>query len=271
VVFATLLATYLCTSPNSGIPKYNLAQSLLEPQPLDPQHLYLSVYPPPENFYRVEAKPAPVGQVVRIGSTSMWAGLRFVNGYSPIRPAGVAREFASAIHGDVDPDLAQWFLQHQAGENGLLERIGIDGIIVAREFNFTPQPAAEWELATEADEGRVFYRRGQPIPIVRSVNFFGKNSIAKITDIVAGRNWISASVVAPDGGRPALIAGSRPFCPGYRALIDRRNLAVFSERSLIPLIDVPPGTHGRLTLYYRPDWMIYGSALAITSAAVWFI
>jgi hypothetical protein len=126
-------------------------------------------------------------------------------------------------------------------------------------------------LATEADEGRVFHRRGQPIPMVRSVNFFGKNSIAKITDIAAGRNWVSASVVAPDGDRPALIAVSRPFFPGYRAVIDRRHLAVFSERNLIPLIDVPPGTHGRLTLYYRPDWLIYGSALAITSAAVWFI
>jgi hypothetical protein len=271
VVFATLLATYICIPPNSGVPKYNLAQSLLEPQPLDPHRLYLSVYPTPATFYRVEAKPGPVGKIVRLGSTSMWAGLRFVNGYSPIRPAGVAREFASAIHGEVDPDLAQWFLQHQAGENGLLERIGIDGIIVAREFNFTPQPAAEWELATEADEGRVFHRRGQPIPMVRSVNFSGKNSIAKITDIVAGRNCVSASVVAPDGDRPALIAVSRPFFPGYRALIDRRNLAVFSERNLIPLIEVPPGTHGRLTLYYRPNWMIYGSALAITSAAVWFI
>ena len=271
VVFATLLATYICIPPNSGVPKYNLAQSLLEPQPLDPHRLYLSVYPTPATFYRVEAKPGPVGKIVRLGSTSMWAGLRFVNGYSPIRPAGVAREFASAIHGEVDPDLAQWFLQHQADENGLLERIGIDGIIVAREFNFTPQPAAEWELATEADEGRVFHRRGQPIPMVRSVNFSGKNSIAKITDIVAGRNCVSASVVAPDGDRPALIAVSRPFFPGYRALIDRRNLAVFSERNLIPLIEVPPGTHGRLTLYYRPNWMIYGSALAITSAAVWFI
>src|SRR5438552_15346929 len=232
VVFAALLATYICIPPNSGVPKYNLAQSLLEPQPLDPHRLYLSVYPTPATFYRVEAKPGPVGQVVRLGSTSMWAGLRFVNGYSPIRPAGVAREFASAIHGEVDPDLAQWFLQHQAGENGLLERIGVDGIIVAREFNFTPQPAADWELATEADEGRVFHRRGQPIPMVRSVNFSGKNSIAKITDIVAGRNCVSASVVAPDGDRPALIAVSRPFFPGYRAQIDRRNLAVCSERSL---------------------------------------
>lgn len=269
VVFAALLATYIYIPPNSGVPKYNLAQSLLEPQPLDPHRLYLSVYPPPENFYRVEAKPGPVGQIVRLGSTSMWTGLRFVNGYSPIRPAGVAREFASAIHGEVDPDLAHWLLQHQAGESGLLQRIGIDGIIVAREFDFTPQPAAEWELATEADEGRVFHRRGQAMPMVRSVNFSGKNSIAKITDIVSGRNWVSAAVVAPDGDRPALIAVSRPFFPGYRALINRRNLAVFSERNLIPLIDVPPGTRGRLTLYYRPDWLIYGSALAITSAAIW--
>ena len=271
VVFAALLATYLCLPPNSGVPKYNLAQSLLEPQPLDPQRLYLSVYPPPENFYRMDAKPAPVGQIVRPGSTSMWAGLRFVNGYSPIRPAGVAREFASAIHGEVDPDLAKWLLQREAGGNGLLERIGIDGIIVAREFDFIPQPAAEWKLATENDEGRVFHRRGQAMPVVRSVNFSGKNSIAKITNIVTGRNWVSASVAAPDGDGPALIAFSRPFFPGYRARIDGRNLPAFSERNLIPLVEVPPGMRGRLTLYYRPNWLIYGSALAVASAAVWLI
>src|SRR5437588_4941165 len=121
VVLGALFATYICIPPNSGVPKYNLAQSLLEPQPLDPQRLYLSVYPPPEKFYRAEEKPSPVGQVIRLGSTSMWAGLRFVNGYSPIRPAGVAREFASAIHGEVDPDLAQWLLQYVTGENELLE------------------------------------------------------------------------------------------------------------------------------------------------------
>src|SRR6266568_3678840 len=157
------------------------------------------------------------------------------------------------------------------GQNGLLQRIGIDGIIVAREFDFIPRPEAEWELIAEADEGRVFHRRGKAMPMVRSVNFFGKNSIAKITDIVAGRDWVSASVAAPDGDRPSLIAVSRPFFPGYRARIGGRNLAVFSERNLIPLVEIPPGMHGRLTLYYRPDWLIYGSALAITSAAVWLI
>ena len=271
ITFIALLATYLCIPTNCGVPKYNLAQSLLESYPLDPRRLYLSVYLSPATVYRTETKPAPVGQTVRPGSTSMWAGLRFVNGYSPIRPAGVAREMASAIHGDVDPSLAESLLQHQANENGLLERLGIDGIIVAREFNFTPQPGSEWQLVTENDEGRVFHRQGEPIRVVRSVNFFGQNSIARITDIDARRNYVSAFVDVPAGEHPALIAFSRPFFPGYRARINGRSLPVFSERNLTPLVEVPGGTQGRLTLYYRPDWLIYGGTIAITSATIWIL
>ena len=56
---------------------------------------------------------------------------------------------ASAIHGEVDPNLAEWLLQHQANEDGLLQRIGIDGIVVAKEFNFAPQPVSQWQLVTE--------------------------------------------------------------------------------------------------------------------------
>jgi hypothetical protein len=271
ITFIALLATYLCIPPNSGVPKYNLAQSLLEPHPLDPERLYLSVYPPPERLYRTETKPAPIGQTIRPGSTSMWAGLRFVNGYSPIRPAGVARELASAIHGEVDANLAEWLLQHQAGENGSLQRIGIDGIVVAAELNFVPQPASQWQLVTENDEGRVFHRQGKPIPFVRSVNFFGKNSIAKITDIASRRNSVSALVDVPVGELPALIAFSRPSFPGYRAQINGKNLAVFSDRTLIPLVEVPAGMRGYLTLYYRPNWLIYGGAIAIASGVIWII
>jgi len=271
ITFIALLTSYFCIPTNCGVPKYNLAQSLLESYPLDPERLYLSVYPPPEKLYRTETKPAPIGQIVRPGSTSMWAGLRFVNGYSPIRPAGVARELASAIHGEVDPSLAEWLLQHQANANGLLQRIGIDGIVVAREFSFAPQPVSEWQIVTENDEGRVFHRQGEPIQVVRSVNFFGQNSIASITDIDAGRNFVSVSVDVPAGQHPALVAFSRPFFPGYRARINGRSLPVSSERNLIPLVEVPGGTQGRLTLYYRPDWLIYGGAIAIGSAGVWIV
>ncbi|PYI82736.1 MAG: hypothetical protein DMF09_13785, partial [Verrucomicrobia bacterium] len=77
MTFLALLATYLCIAPNGGVPKYNFSQELLKPSPLDPQRLYLSIYPWAELNYRVEKKPQPVGQIVRPGSTSMWAGLHF--------------------------------------------------------------------------------------------------------------------------------------------------------------------------------------------------
>src|SRR6185503_2608167 len=90
ITFCAFLATYLYVPTNCGVPRYNFSQRLLKPAPLDPQRLYLSVYPWAELTYCTSNKPEPVGQTLRPGSTSMWAGLRFINGYSPIRPAGVA-------------------------------------------------------------------------------------------------------------------------------------------------------------------------------------
>ena len=77
----------------------------------------------------------PVGQTLRPGSTSMWAGLRFINGYSPIRAAGVAREFATSIHGEINPDVGSHLLNHQAGRDGELALMGVDGIVVAQEVD----------------------------------------------------------------------------------------------------------------------------------------
>ncbi len=120
ITFLAFLATYLCIPPNGEVPKFNLSQELLKPWPLDPARLYLSIYPWAEQIYRIQAKPQPVGQILRLGSTSMWAGLRFINGYSPIRPAGVAREFHTAIHGEIDPAVGDYLLNYQAGPDGEL-------------------------------------------------------------------------------------------------------------------------------------------------------
>ncbi len=271
ITFAALLATYLSLPTNCGVPKFNLAQSLLQSAPLDPQRLYLSVYPPPEIDYRTEAKPNPIGQTVRPGSTSIWAGLRFVNGYSPIRPAGAAREFASSIHGEIDPSLAEWLLAHEGQSDGLLARIGIDGIIVAREFNFRPQPVGEWNLVSSDDEGRVFHRRTGPLARVRSMNFGGQNARAGISHIVESRNSVSATIKVPGGANPALIAFSRPFFPGYKARLDGKPLPVSSIRNLYPMVEVPAGSEGTLRLYYRPTCLIYGAALALLSAFIYAI
>ena len=85
-----------------------------------------------ELTYCVSNKPQPVGEVLRPGSTPMWGGLHFINGYSPIRPAGVAREFTTSIHGEINPDVGSYLLNHQAGTDGELALLGVDGIVVAR-------------------------------------------------------------------------------------------------------------------------------------------
>jgi hypothetical protein len=262
VTFVILLTTYLCIPPNCGVPKYSLSQQLLNPAPLDPHRLYLSVYPPPETYYRLEDKPQPIGQVVRPGSTSMFAKLRFINGYSPIRPAGVARAFNAYIHGEIDSFTADYLLKKESGPNGLLAQIGVDGIVVAREMNIDPQPASEWQVVFSNDEGRVFDRRNAPISIVRSDS-------ARIANIVSVRNRVEADIDVASGDRPARVLFSRPFFRGYRAWIGDRALGVESVDGLIPTVIVPAGTVGHLKLEYRPAWLTLGAAATLISAAIW--
>jgi len=267
ITFASLLATYLCISPNCGVPKYNLVQELTKPGPLDQERLYLSVYPAPEFTYRVEKKPEPFGTTLRVGSTSMWGGIHLLNGYSPIRPSGVAREFDFAIHGEIRPDLGRSLLENEGGPDGKLARLGVDGIIVANEFDWEPQPGDEWELSLATEEGRVFHRRAGTLARVRSVNAIDSRpnehfASADVSRIVNGRNRLLADVTVPPNGASALLTISRPFFNGYRAKIGEVPLKIDSYRGLMPVIEIPAGMSGRLTLIYRPWWLIYGGAIS---------
>ena len=273
VTFAALLGTYLWIPPNCGVPKYNLAPELTHAAPLDSQRLYLSIYPPPEHTYRVEEHPTPLGATVRPGSTSMFGGVRFINGYSPIRPAGVAREFAVAIHGEIDPSVADLTLYSQSGRDGLLALLGVDGIIVASEIPTNPYPESEWELSTTTDEGRDFHRRSGPLARIRSLTALDSRpneqfAEAEVSAIADGRNRLEANVTVAAGDRPGLLAISRPFFNGYRARVDGRDLSVTSYRDLIPLIELPAGTKGRMTIVYRPWWLVAGCAIAAASMLI---
>jgi uncharacterized membrane protein YuzA (DUF378 family) len=267
ITFCAFLATYLCVPTNFGVPRYNFSQELLKPAPLDPQRLYLSVYPWAELTYCIANKPQPVGETLRPGSTSMWAGLRFINGYSPIRAAGVAREFATSIHGEINPDVGTYLLNHQAGRSGELELMGVDGIVVAREVDIAPQPRTEWDLVVSTDEGNVFQRRSAPFPRVRSVTSIDSRPneqfvLATISRINDSRNFVTADIDVPPGDGSALLTFSRPYFRGYKARIGDQKLAITSYRGLFSILEVPAGTHGRLTVAYRPAWLLWGGGVA---------
>ncbi|HEY5766254.1 MAG TPA: hypothetical protein VIS53_00315 [Candidatus Udaeobacter sp.] len=267
ITFCAFLATYLCLPTNTGVPRYNFSQELLKPSPLDPQRLYLSVYPWAELTYCIANKPEPVGQTLRPGSTSMWAGLRFINGYSPIRAAGVAREFETSIHGEINPDVGSHLLNKQAGSDGQLALVGVDGIVVAREVDMAPQPSSEWERVVSTEEGNVFHRRSAPFSRVRSVISIDSRPneefvLATISRINDSRNFVQADIDVPAGGRSALLTFSRPYFRGYKARIGDQKLAITSYRGLFPILEVPAGTHGRLTVAYRPAWLLWGGGMA---------
>jgi hypothetical protein len=273
VTFSALLVTYLFIPTNCGVPKYNFTQDLLKPAPLDPGRLYLSIYPWAELTYCVSSKPQPVGQVLRPGSTSMWAALHFINGYSPIRAAGVAREFTTTIHGEINPDVGTYLLGQQAGKDGELALLGVDGIVVARELDLTPQSSSEWGLVVSTDEGRVFHRRGAPFARVRSITSIDSRPneqfvSATISQINDSRNRVEADVEVPNGDRSALLTFSRPFFRGYKARLGNQKLAVTSYRGLFPIVEIPSGAHGRLILAYRPYWLTWGSSAALICALV---
>ena len=273
ITFLAFLTTYYFMPTNCGVPTYNFSQELLKPAPLDRARLYLSIYPWAELTYCVANKPEPVGQTLRPGSTSMWAGLRFINGYSPVRPAGVAREFATSIHGEINPKVGSYLLNSQAGKDGELALLGVDGIVVARELDITPQPSSEWEQIVSTDEGRIFHRRGAPLARVRSVasidsrpnEQFVASTISQIDD---SRNRVEVDVDVPNGDRSALLTFSRPYFRGYQARLGDQTLAVTSYRGLFPVIEIPAGTYGRLTLAYRPNWLIWGRAATIACALI---
>ncbi|MFL6465101.1 MAG: hypothetical protein ACJ73N_11920, partial [Bryobacteraceae bacterium] len=273
IVLAVLLATYWCIPPNCGVPKYHLAQELTSSAPLDPARLYLSVYPWAEETYRMEKHPGPVGQLVRPGSTSMWAGLRFINGYSPILAAGAARAFSFSIHGEIDPAMAQYLIYEQAGKAGVLEELGVDGIIVAQMVADNP-PQSDWDLVFSNDEARVFHRHGPALALVRSVTWidsladreFAPATVSQIRD---RRNSLTADVDVPATGNAALLTVSKPFFRGYEAWLNNKPLKVTSYRGLIPVVEVPAGSKGLLVLSYRPWWLLYGGSFALACLMLW--
>jgi hypothetical protein len=271
VSFGALLATYFCIPANCGVPKYNLSQELLDPAPLDPHRLYLSIYPPAESTYRVEKKSGPIGQIIRPGSTSMWAALHFINGYSPIIAGGVAREFDFRIHGEINPTDAEYLVWSQSNSNGLLAQLGVDGIVVAWGSGLDPALGPDWEFIASTEEGALYHRIGPPFAGVRSVTSIDSKpneqfAAATVSEIDDSRNHVAVNVDVPNSGAPALLTFSRPFFRGYQAQLGNQKLHVDSYRSLFPIVEVPAGSHGKLTLIYRPWWLVTGGILSILCA-----
>jgi hypothetical protein len=188
----------------------------------------------------------------------------------------VAREFKCAIHGEIDWDVGKYLLTQQAGADGELALLGVDGIVVAVEIGVAPAPDAVWDPVLSTEEGHVFHRRTGPFPRVRSVPSIVSRPneqfvAATISQINDSRNRVEADVAVPGGSGPALLTFSRPFFPGYRATLNGKEAKVSSYRGLMPLVELPGGSEGHLILSYRPWWLVWGGGLSISCAFLFLV
>ena len=260
VALASLWATYRLLPTNPGVPRYAFDAALSQTAPLSPDRLYLGLYPEPEHYDVVDIAPPDRAALLRPGSTNLFAGLRFVNGYSPIMGAGVGRELQMRTHGEIPPEVARDLFTR---EKTLLGLTGVDGLIVARNYPLQIHPPEEeWTPVFSSREGTVYYRRDGPLPPV--VPWSGGSTAGRVFQPTVLENS-RLRVVVDVSSLPDDVGGlyfHRPYFPGYEASLDGQSLPVQPFGSLIPSVALPPGHHQRLVLRYRPAAVVWGAGLA---------
>ena len=264
IVLGVLFVTYTRMDMHAPVAKFNVPEDLNSPAPLSTDRLYLSLYRPPPLFYRSDQTDWLFGSTVRPGSTSMFAGVHLVNGYSPVSPAGIGRFLEFGTHGNINPAKVEEIVVPESGRDGLLAELGIDGIIVAWDFTLPGELQGDWQIAHQWNDGYV-YHRAEPLPHVRARHADGF-AAADIRVIENSRHHVVADVTSRDKALPVAVLFSRPFFPGYKASLDGEELIVTAYRGLIPAIELPAGRSGRLELVYRPMPLVIGGSVSIASA-----
>ncbi|CAA9238339.1 MAG: hypothetical protein AVDCRST_MAG42-1547 [uncultured Chthoniobacterales bacterium] len=266
VTFAALLMTYIDMGTSGPVARYPFQDTLNSPAPLATDRLYLSLYRSPQSNYRADQHDWSFGETVRPGSTSMFAGVHLINGYSPISPAGVGKLFDFGTHGQINPVKVDELVIPESGPDGLLAELGIDGLIVAWDFDMPDTLPKEWEIAHRWTDGYVYHRRERLEPVrVRSGQGLTGGDVRTIEN---SRHQVIADVTPADATRPTQLLFSRPYFPGYQARLAGAALPVSSYRGLIPTVELPAGASGRLELVYRPKPLVVGGTISLGSAIV---
>ena len=264
VTFVALLMTYRDMGTTGPVARYPFQNTLNNVAPLSNNRLYLSLYHSPQLNYRADQYAWSFGETVRPGSTAMFAGVHLINGYSPISPAGVGRLFDFGTHGHINPAKVDEIIIPESGTAGLLRDLGIDGIIVAWDFELPEPLPAEWQIVERWTDGYVYHRRTR-LEHVRAREGEGL-SPAEVRIVENTRQRVVAEVTPADTSRRVELLFSRPFFGGYEARMNGAALPVSAYRGLIPAIEIPAGSSGRVEMVYRPRAVVVGGAIAAASA-----
>jgi hypothetical protein len=275
--------------------------------PLEPDVRYLSVYTYGDVYTETPAwnlqgfKPRGQGSGLLPGDVSLLAGVEGISGYSPMLPRNFHELFSFDSYGDMREPRARDLLRRETASGGLLDLMGVDGLIVADRFSdeIPGVIARGWRTASAVDGGTVLRRTGAPSRRVRAVAVAGVEATddavlrridgrspgdptapVVLSSSEAGRTGGSApfaevrigstrttrlreeiEVSVPAGGPEGLLLFARPYYPGWRARMNGHDLPVEGADLIMPAVRVPAGASGVLSLEYRPASLLAGLAV----------
>lgn len=309
---AMIVITFVSFAGRPGeVPAWSNDESLLLPSPFDPARHYLALY----EFADVSAA-SEAGRFVRganvalrPGNIPMYAGLEFINGYSPLGLAALKNVFRFNPHGPLEHDLdARRILAGESGPHQLLEHLGVDGLVVredlAREYapllaargwrpvarlanclvlhrgEGRPAPLFSPALALKSGDARhvyaaIFGRKTETLPVVlfttgeSGIERYGPRAIAEILE-----SRTSTSFVVRGKGPKALVVFRRPWLPGWQATIGSERVPVLRASMIQPALEIPAGAEGEVRLFYRPRSLVVGAwlaAAALTAMGGWAV
>lgn len=320
VVLASAWISYASLGSFLEVPAWDLRE-VCRPAPVDPTIRYLSVHTWADV---VDADVTQSTSFLRgkaaslfLGNTSLYSGVEFINGYSPMQPWSSTALFQFGAHGDIlhdpaaggggrVPNRIHHLLVTDSGPRGLLELLGVDGLVVADRFAaYGPILEANgWRPEKALVGGMVYHRLGRPSRRVRALTQATVvNERFRVLDLLHQRDnagaapvllvgepaaefqtrsfaaarigipkesrcAVTVDVVNPASDREALVVFSRPWFPGYRASLNGDPLVVDRLNLILPAVRLPPGGIGRLVLKYRPRSFVLGCWLAVATCSL---
>jgi hypothetical protein len=248
-------------------PVWRVHDDVLFAAPFDPARTYLVLQTKDDWWDAQHATRDGLDASLRPANIPMLAGLGFVNGYSPLKLRAIDDAFPMGLHGYVEPYVYRDVLEERARPGAMLDRLGIDGLVVGRGVGrasgldvAATLESEGWVRRATLDAGDVFERPEPARPPAFSPGG------AALSNVTTSATRFGADVRNPDAEHDALVVVRRAAYPGYEATLDGSPLRIEPLEGILVAVRVPPAARGRLEVRYRPHGLARGAFAAGVAA-----
>ena len=300
VVLSSLWLTYAYL-PTRYVVNWNRTDELRNYGDLDSNTTYLSLCTS-YDFFQLHQKQ--FGELLRIGNTTLYADLRFVNGYSSVKLS----PYIQIIGFDKqayfpDANRALKIIDWETNRNGMLALMGVNGLVVGQSLaSKLPGLLSQgWRWVASDKEGFVLHRdqvdpttprhvdsvklisskeeainqiinrvtQNAPLVLVDKRKVSGAHHVysrlTTISSICQSRRRTVIRVENESDSLEALIMFTKPWYPGYQATFNGKQIPVKALNLILPAVEIPPASEGELVLEYFPSSLRYGLYSSVLS------